>query len=443
MLQLLGSSVLTQSQLVSTQSAGGTSKPRCTELSCKRIGTASCSYKKCKPCCERSPTICQFKGHNPGGQRPVSVSDNPAHLARPIPSAPLHLLSTYSAGFSTSLNTLAGPSSENVTVSTGIMPPFVSDGFTFKKPVPKALSDDYLRRCKEREHRQQLELSRTENQRRINHSVILVAYLDDDTSPLMIPLQDISTWPTLNLVQVPDLSDILGVTDLLGLELYVPKNGFWTTNLDFAMTVKTDVKVYVRKRGIRAGPDGNPPISLSTSITPRTSRKRRLDSPPFTPFTPLSKLARIDSGVSDLDSESRLSSPALSLVSSPAAFGSEAFTRVLSMVSSHGQATGDNMDQNWALGFVHTPLEAHIVWPNGIYVRDMAKAFEMLAPCSQRLQERFLEVFQGKPWKESTYHKNQSFWMKLPVHIRQQAGNLPRTEDGIWTKWRKTQPGWA
>ena len=55
----------------------------------------------------------------------------PTHLARPVPSAPLYFPSsfTYSAGLSTSRDTLSGPLSGNV-ISVAAMPPFVSDGFS-------------------------------------------------------------------------------------------------------------------------------------------------------------------------------------------------------------------------------------------------------------------------------------------------------------------------
>ncbi|KAF8160311.1 hypothetical protein BJ912DRAFT_1101217 [Pholiota molesta] len=405
-----------------TAPEAGTSKPRCAGPSCKRVGTASCTYKKCKPCCERSVAICMFKGHN-AGQRPVSTSDNPSHLARPLPGFPFQVPASESQ---TPLVSYPVPSflSESVTPS-GLENPsplmFVPDGFTFKKPVPKALADDYLRRCKEHEIRQKLEFSRAENQRCINHSVVLVAFLDDDTLPHVIPLQDIPTWPTLNLVQVPDLLDLLGISDLLGLELFTPKNGFWTSNLNFAMAVKTDEKIYVRKQGLLAGPQEDLSHTLIPDITPRTSRKHASE---------LSAFSSLLAFFNTFPTLIPLQADAASLEEAPSVDNSTAC---------------DDFDRNWDLGFVLTPTEPHVIWPNGMYVRDMAKAFELLASGGSKvvLQDRFVHIFQGKPWKESTYHKNRAFWTKLPLHVRQQAGNLPRTEDGLWTKWRRNQPGWS
>ena len=115
-------------------SPGPPSSPLAPRASPARMPTTPTPvYRKCKPCCERSLAICQFKGHN-AGQRPVSTSDNPTHLARPVPSAPLYFPSsfTYSAGLSTSRDTLSGPLSGNV-ISVAAMPPFVSDGFTLHR----------------------------------------------------------------------------------------------------------------------------------------------------------------------------------------------------------------------------------------------------------------------------------------------------------------------
>lgn len=166
-----------------------------------------------------------FKGHNTG-QRPVSVSDNPGHLARPVPPLPLQFPVSQGGPLVSQL-AVSVPTVNVTGAGNTTVPAFIPDGFTFRKPVPKALADDYLRQCKECENRQKLEHSRAENQGCISHLVVLIAYLDKNfTTPLRIPLQDIPMWPTLNLVQVPDLLDMLGVSDLAGLELFARKNGF-------------------------------------------------------------------------------------------------------------------------------------------------------------------------------------------------------------------------
>ncbi len=81
--------------------------------------------------------------------------------------------------------------------------------------------------------------------------------------------------------------------------------------------------------------------------------------------------------------------------------------------------------------------------PRGVYVQDMAKGFELLVSGSKStLAECFPRVFPGKPYKHSAFFNNRNFWFGLPAHVRQQARNLPQTEDGLWLKWRKQQPSW-
>ena len=66
-------------------------KERCGSGTCSRQATVSWSKGMCKTCCIRDSTsTCFYKGHN-GGLCPVSTSDGPFHLPRPIPSIPLLL----------------------------------------------------------------------------------------------------------------------------------------------------------------------------------------------------------------------------------------------------------------------------------------------------------------------------------------------------------------
>lgn len=201
------------------------------------------------------------------------------------------------------------------------------------------------------------------------------------------------------------------------------------------MAVKTDEKIYVHKRGLLAGPEDDVSHTLIPDITPHASCKHLPESPIFSSASKMPRLL-----FDDTDLSSRSSSPFP--LSSPQQ--SDAASLDPPTVN-NSTAASDDFDHNWDLGFVLTPLEPHIIWPNGMYVCDMAKAFELLAPNGGKtaLQARFTDVFQGKPWKESTYHKNHAFWTKLPLHVRQQAGNLPCTDEGLWTKWRRSQPGWC
>ena len=69
--------------------------------------------------------------------------------------------------------------------------------------------------------------------------VIPVAHLTG-SEPVLLPLQDIRTWPTLRFSQIPWLPEFLGLPNLSSLEFFISRRGFWTSNLDFATVVKTD-----------------------------------------------------------------------------------------------------------------------------------------------------------------------------------------------------------
>ena len=107
--------------------------------------------------------------------------------------------------------------------------------------------------------------------------------------------------------------------------------------------------------------------------------------------------------------------------------------------------TPPDPDFEWEFGTVPTPKGAAVVWPQGMYARDMAKGFDllMLRETGETVASRFLKVFLGMVWKESTYHKNRKFWLGLTESARQQALKLPRTKEGLWTVWRKAQPTWG
>ncbi|KAF8808811.1 hypothetical protein BYT27DRAFT_7337527, partial [Phlegmacium glaucopus] len=194
-------------------------KKSCTSRPCSRLATATCSKAMCKTCCIRDVVaICFNKAHN-SGRRPVSTSDDPFHLARPVPSIPLRLpTSTDTSGFDFSALSFVSPSLPSLpTLSIppgAVDPPALTPSstgetetnpFYFGKPVPSALVADWNRRKQEREARQKSETSRMENERRIKHTVLLVAYLEDMAEPIPLPLQDINTWPTLNLAHLPHL----------------------------------------------------------------------------------------------------------------------------------------------------------------------------------------------------------------------------------------------
>lgn len=313
-------------------------KKSCASRPCTRQATATCSKAMCKTCCIRDITgICFNKAHN-GGRRPVSTSTDPFHLARPVPLIPLRLpmsvntsafvfpeLSSVSTSLSPSLSTPVSGSANTPALTSSISGETETNPFYFGKSVPPALVADWNRRKQEREIRQQSETSRAENERRIKHAVLLVAYLEDAAEPIPLPLQDIKTWPTLNITHLPHLTAQLGVQKFDELELYVCTNhgSFWIPTSDHSMSVKTDEKVFVRRKGVKT-PD-HPSTFFNTmaqynspsSSTPvfKLSHKRARETSPSTPVRP-PKLHHIDLTDDEFDSNTlQLSSPYLAPLS--------------------------------------------------------------------------------------------------------------------------------
>jgi hypothetical protein len=447
---------LPSAQPSSSHITGIKAKTRCASKPCTRQATATCSKSMCKTCCTRDVSaVCFNKAHNKGS-RPVTTSADPFHLPRPIPSVPLRL-PTSTSGFDASASALSF--TEPVSVS-GLS---VASGseyseprpFYFGKPVPPALAADYNQHRQERELREQSDASRTENERRIKHTILLVAYLQRTEDPIPLPLQDIKTWPTLNLTHLPHLVAQLGLENGDNLELYIRSDhgNFWIPTLDHSMTVKTDEKVYIRQKGVHTALQpstfsnpmaysGSPSGSLKT---PTRKRARELSPPSSRP----SKIFHLDlTGDSDeFDFDGAISSPPnlepLSL--SPAPVPSQAYGLGLVTTASASESDDEiGLDRIWLSGSVVTPRALGVVWPQQIYVRDMAQAFTFLASSVGHgdLPVRFSHVFNGMPFKQSTYHLNRNFWANLPLHLRESARSLPRNPAGLWTTWRKGKPGW-
>ena len=144
-------------------------KKSCTSRPRTRLATVTCSKAMCKTCCIRD-TISM--AHN-GGCHPVSMLNDPFHLARPIPLIPLHLpTSTGTSSFDFSGLSFASPllpSLPTSSIMSGTTGPTAltpsSSGeteinpFYFGKPVPSALAADWNRRKQECETWQQSETS--------------------------------------------------------------------------------------------------------------------------------------------------------------------------------------------------------------------------------------------------------------------------------------------
>jgi hypothetical protein len=89
-------------------------------------------------------------------------------------------------------------------------------------------------------------------------------------------------------------------------------------------------------------------------------------------------------------------------------------------------------------------------WLEGIYAWDMAAAFRILGqPSKVKVADRFGAVFQAqvpldeRKFPKGAWYQQQSCWDLCRQEERDAAAQLPRTSDGLWTKWRTASSRWA
>ncbi|PPR05026.1 hypothetical protein CVT24_010220 [Panaeolus cyanescens] len=389
--------------------------------SCYARQTKACSKRMCRRCCMKFPGVCKYSNHNADGAPPMTTSSNPAHRPRPIPVIPLRFpTADTAAGSSLAANTYPQSS------------PLVEDApnnpFLFKKPVSAALLEDNRLRHAKRSAVSEQTASKLANQRRLTHAVSVKLFLNDEEEPSIIPLQDIQTWPTLNLSEFPGIAYLFGVSNLDNLQVYSKKHKAWTPTLNFALgELKTDQVIMVRLKGNRTSELSNDtpapsPLPYYPSPLPspsKTPSKRRAESPP--PLTPphakISRLASVSESdvivIPDDCSDDLLRAPDVDIIS---------------------------------------PVPKGLVWPRGLYVQDMARGFALIKllgrpdggrHSTERLEDRFRSVFPNAVWNSSTYHLNRKFWESLPLDEQKAAAKLPLgKEDSLWTNWRRTHPSW-
>ncbi|EDR12048.1 uncharacterized protein LACBIDRAFT_324440 [Laccaria bicolor S238N-H82] len=179
----------------------------------------------------------------------------------------------------------------------------------------------------------------------------------------MLPLQDIKTWPTLNLSQIPSLAAKLGLSDLSDLSLFDPQNTIWIPMMDHALLVGTNDKIYMRRKElVSCGPASCTLLEYLSPThfeLPRSSQKRRVKG-------------SLDNGLSPVHSTvsacrdyshnyAGLSSPP----SSPSRSSSPPLPPTNCAVNDNS-GTPHNPDLEWEFGTVPTPKGAAVVWPQGM-----------------------------------------------------------------------------
>lgn len=294
-------------------------------------------------------------------------------------------------------------------------------------------------------------------------------------------LQDITTCPTLNLHQIPNLATLLAVETTLGLQVHCPHAGGWVHHLNIILQVETHQKIFIRKEhvsvlglemyenvsihSLKRKASGPPSLARSSKV-PRTqsiglnfdllssssSSSSPLSFPQTTLYTPSSLFPDIDLSHDNeigwsLEQGSSYNS------SLPLSAGMTLFSSTLSTTDSMSTKSqqcfafspspgGDNEDWMWHYHHVLTPdykTKTDIVWPAGMYVRDMAKGFDLMevrSPLKKELQ--FATVFPGVKYHRSTWYAQRDFWKVLSESDRQKARSLPRDNTGDYIEWRRS-----
>ncbi|TFK17031.1 hypothetical protein FA15DRAFT_711189 [Coprinopsis marcescibilis] len=238
----------------------------------------------------------------------------------------------------------------------------------FCKAVPEALWAQVERQYQEREQWNAAVAARTVNEHWLKHSVFVVLYRELDEELTVHPIQDIPTWPTFNLAEIPNLPGLLEVSDITALQLFEPWLSHWISQLDQAITPFFD--------------------QLASMESSSLAWKQILvDSPVPSSLAKRSKLS--------ISVDSFFLSCSLAMASSDPIKISDDDDPGPSSVRAAPLPSPTPTPP--PLSFVLTPADPNLAWPAGMYDTTAA------------LLERFPAVFMGIKFKSTTYQKNKKF----------------------------------
>ncbi|KAJ6606672.1 hypothetical protein DFH09DRAFT_1067424 [Mycena vulgaris] len=126
------------------------------------------------------------------------------------------------------------------------------------------------------------------------------------------------------------------------------------------------------------------------------------------------------------------------------------------MVKPEPQVPDVDLDDLWQLGSVFI-VPGFRTWPACVYTHDMAVAFKWISAPQKKedgkdslaeqrddkLGQCFTTVFPSVKFMQSTYYRQFNFWQNSTQKERDASEKMPREGAGLWTKWRKTTPGYA
>ncbi|KAH9847526.1 hypothetical protein C2E23DRAFT_889920 [Lenzites betulinus] len=101
-------------------------------------------------------------------------------------------------------------------------------------------------------------------------------------------------------------------------------------------------------------------------------------------------------------------------------------------------------DALWENGRVYLPpAVTQSSWPDGLYARDVAKAFELIyADKAVPVRTQFETIFGSGRYVHTTYSRNLCAWRASGEEERERIRSLPRTASGLWVVAREALSGW-
>ncbi|KAJ7504090.1 hypothetical protein B0H11DRAFT_2187529 [Mycena galericulata] len=248
----------------------------------------------------------------------------------------------------------------------------------------------------------------------------------DDEDPEILRQQGIRLWPKLNMADYPSLLKKLGLTEDDEINIYDFDGRCWDCeDVNHVMAVSSGQVLLMRRLGVVRCPrldeyilKYSPQHSTTCRSLPAAAAKRKRHAS-ATPDRPNKFLAFL--------SIPRISRCSLAPI-----------TAVNALVT----AVDANRPRQTLEGRVWTPAGCG-TWPEGMYARDMAAAFRLLAGGKGSVPDRFKDVFGLADFPKGTWYQQQRAWKRSSQEERDSAMALPRTFNGLWTEWRTKSTGWA
>ncbi|KAJ2924822.1 hypothetical protein H1R20_g12252, partial [Candolleomyces eurysporus] len=284
--------------------------------------------------------------------------------------------------------------------------------------------------------------------RLMQHTIYIVffdhGWTNSGSPTAVYPLQDAPTWPYIDLTQT-NLAYNLGPVreDIDEMELFEPYLGLWLSTLRYPLKVSPMQAVYIRRMGVSVTG-----ATLTKAGDAFVEFRKRLGGGGRTTAVERPREAQTHAPAAVVTAivkrEGAIPPPSPQPQSQPAAPAPQAALQSVNTLAAGRNIVPPNvLTVNYHYPPPGTGAAPLMRWPSGMFVCDVARGFELLSQGNSRsLEQRFNQVFPGYQYKASTYHDNRKFWRSLPVDVRIQAIQLPRTRESLWKVFRKSRPEW-